>query len=156
MLGEPSGDGVEGVAVGAAADAKDGEAAAREEEGAGAEVGGGVSEPRGEEAGGGGGSAVLPRGGDEEDERFLGKVLGLVVWAIDDVECDAVGGEEAVEAAGEGFGGAGFGEKEDLRVRVRVRVGVEFVFKESEAARFVEAVEGGGGEESEECETSGD
>jgi len=123
--GEALRDGVEGVVtVGPAPDAEDGEAAAGEEKGAGAEVGGGVGEPRGEEAGGGGGSAVLPRGGDEEDERLLGEVLGLVVLRIDEVECDIVGGKEPVEATREGFGGACFGEEENLRVRVRVRVRV--------------------------------
>lgn len=122
MLREAPRDGVEGVAVGPAPDAKDGEAAAGEEEGAGAEVGGRVGEPGGEEAGGGGGSAIQPRGCDEDDERLLGEVLGLVVLRIDEVECDVIGGEEAVKATREGFGGSGFGDEDNLRVRVRVRV----------------------------------
>jgi len=58
-------NGVEGLAVGSAPDAKYGYTAARKEEGAGAEIGGGLGEPRGEEAGGSGGSPVLPRGGNE-------------------------------------------------------------------------------------------
>lgn len=101
-------DGVEGFAVGSAPDAKDGYTAVRKEEGAGAEIGCGFGEPRGEEAGGGRGSSVLPRGGNEEEERLLGKVLGLVVARIDDVESDAVGGEKTVEAESEGFGGSRF------------------------------------------------
>jgi len=101
-------DRVEGFAVGSATDAKDCYTAVREEEGAGAKIGGSFREPRGEETGGRWRCAVLPRGGNEEEKRLLGQVLGFVMPRIDDVECDAARGEETVEAESEGFAGSGF------------------------------------------------
>lgn len=153
--GEVLGGGVVGRAVGAAADAEDGEAAAGEEEGADAEVVGTLGEPSGEEGGVGRGVAVFPGGGDEEDEGFLGEILGLVLSGVEQVQVEAVGGEEGGEAEGEGFGGARLGGEEEL-APARRSGGGDDAAAASEAVGTVEAEGGGGGEEGEEGYAGGD
>lgn len=154
-MGEVLGGGVVGRTVGAAADAEDGEAAAGEEEGADAEVVGALGEPSGEEGGVGRGVAVFPGGGDEEDESFLGEILGLVLGGVEQVQVEAVGGEEGGKAEGEGLGGARLGGEEEL-APARMSGGGDDEAAASEAVGAVEAEGGGGGEEGEEGYARGD
>lgn len=152
--GEVLGGDVVGRTVGAAADAEDGEAAAGEEEGADAEVVSALGKPSGEEGGVGRGDAVFPGGGDEEDEGFLGEILGLVLGRVEKVQVEAVGGEEGGEAEGEGLGGARLGGEEEL-APARRSAGDDAAAA-AEAVGVVEAEGGGGAEEGEEGNARGD